>query len=116
MSKRRKGKADDGRKAGAGLGLGNRWKSIDFHKADAEVSRLQARIAKAVEQGKPNVDLQAPNRLSLGDLGGLIPLSGRAREIRSSNQSVTTDGVPPLTFAFAFLRLMGWSIRGMVVG
>lgn len=54
MSKRRTGKADDGRQAGAGRGLGNRWKSIDFHTADAEVSRLQARIAKAVEQGKPN--------------------------------------------------------------
>ena len=52
--KRHRKKANDGCKAGAPSGLGQRWKSIDFKKAEAEVRRLQVRIAKAMKEGKPN--------------------------------------------------------------
>ena len=37
---------------GATSCLGNHWKAIDWHKVEAEVKRLQMRIAKAVREGK----------------------------------------------------------------
>ena len=39
---------------GATPGLGKHWKSINWKKVQAEVRWLQMRIAKAVEEGKPN--------------------------------------------------------------
>ena len=52
--KRHRKKANDGCKAGATISLGQRWKSIDFRGAEAEVRRLQVRIAKAMKEGKSN--------------------------------------------------------------
>lgn len=46
--------ADDGRKAGATYGLGPRWQSMGWAAAQAEVRRLQMRIAKAVQAKQPN--------------------------------------------------------------
>ncbi len=39
---------------GATLSLSERWKSINWNKVEAEVRRLQVRIAKAVQEGKLN--------------------------------------------------------------
>ena len=39
---------------GATTNLGNYWKAVNWHKVEAEVKRLQMRIAKAVREGKKN--------------------------------------------------------------
>ena len=88
MSKRRKDKADDGRKAGAGLGLGNRWKSIDFKTAEAEVSRLQARIAKAVEQGKPNKVIARELDIAEGTVKAHLSLAYRTLGVHNRTEAV----------------------------
>ncbi len=48
-----RGKADDG-KAGAASGKGQQWDAINWLNIEANVSRLQARIVKAVQENRWN--------------------------------------------------------------